>query len=247
MASKSPWCGMTDVIRRRILIVEDHVPLLRLLAKCLQQAGYDVMTARHTQEALGHLAEVVPDVIVSDIMMPGQDGYALAEQVRSNPRTDLIPIVFLTAKDSRSDRIKSLRAGVDAYLIKPFEPEELVASIENILARVRLTHRRVAAAASVGPAVSPPLPGSQDASEPGTMLAAGAANTGPSALTDTEQRVAQLVAQSLTNKEIALTLNISYRTVETHISHILAKKNLANRVELALSVARDAYARESPS
>lgn len=220
---------MTEGVRRRILVVEDHVPLLRLLARCLQQAGYEVMTARHTQEAIEHLGEVVPDVIVSDIMLPGADGYALARQVRSNARTDLIPIVFLTAKASRVDRIKSLRAGVDAYLTKPFEPEELVASIENILARVRLTHRRVARMpGSPGP---PALP-APNAAPMQTTLA-------PSDLTETEQRVAQLVARSLANKEIAATLGISYRTVETHISHILAKKNLANRVELALAIARE--------
>jgi len=238
---------MSDGVRRRILIVEDHVPLLRLLAKCLQQAGYDVMTARHVHEAAGHLAEVVPDVIVSDIMMPGGDGYALVEQVRASPRTDLIPIVFLTAKVSRTDRIKSLRAGVDAYLTKPFEPEELVASIENILARIRLTHRRVAALAMAGrsaAAVEPTVPsGLGDGSRP--QSASHTAIAPSSELTETEQRVALLVAQSLPNKEIASTLGISYRTVETHISHILGKKHLANRVELALLVTRESQAKPS--
>jgi non-specific serine/threonine protein kinase len=66
-------------------------------------------------------------------------------------------------------------------------------------------------------------------------------------LTETEQRIAQLVAQSLTNKEIASTLGISYRTVETHISHILSKKNLANRVELALFVAHESQGRRASS
>lgn len=237
---------MTDGLRRRILIVEDHVPLLRALAKCLQQAGYEVMTARHTQEARGHLAEVVPDVIVSDIMMPGADGYALAQHVRSNPRTDLIPIVFLTAKASRMDRIKSLRVGVDAYLTKPFEPEELVASIENILARVRLTHRRFAASAAPEMAAASVIPpAALDPTDPSNPQTSRTPDPGASELTETEQRVAQLVAQSLSNKEIASTLGISHRTVEGHVSHIMAKKNLSNRVELALSVARESRTRGS--
>jgi DNA-binding NarL/FixJ family response regulator len=242
---------MADGPRRRILIVEDHVSLLRLLSKCLQQAGYDVMAARNTHEAIGHLAEVVPDVIVSDIMMPGPDGYALVQHVRSNPRTDLIPIVFLTAKASRLDRIRSLRAGVDAYLTKPFEPEELVASIQNILARVRLIHRRVAGVSpSVGPIdVAPPTPVAGATITPaprdGDPVTAGKPVL--SELTETEQRIAQLVAQSLTNKEIASTLGISYRTVETHISHILSKKNLVNRVELALFVAHESQGRRASS
>jgi DNA-binding NarL/FixJ family response regulator len=236
---------MTDRLRRRILIVEDHVPLLRTLARCLQLAGYDVMTARDTKEARGHLAEVVPDAIVSDIMLPGADGYALLQDVRSNPRTDLIPIVFLTAKASRVDRIKGLRAGVDAYLTKPFEPEELVASIDNILARVRLTHRRVAASGASGMAAAPAEPeGLASTDSPGDGISSPAApKTGASsALTETEQRVARLVAQGLPNKQIASMLGVSYRTVESHISHILSKKNLANRVELALAIERGPHA-----
>lgn len=229
MVSKRGHEMTTEVIRKRLLVVEDHAPLLRIIARSLQQAGYEVATARNGEEALLLLAELIPDLVVSDIVMPGMDGYGLAEHIRANPRTDLIPVIFLTAKDTRADRIKGSRVGVDAYITKPFEPEELVAAIQNIFNRVRRTHRRVAriavaqtnvaSAAASATAVAPPhafteLPPDED-------------------LTETETRIAHAAARGLSNKDIAAELGISYRTVEMHISHILAKKHLSNRVELA--------------
>jgi DNA-binding response OmpR family regulator len=135
-------------LKKRLLIVEDNARLLRVIAVYLEKAGFEIMTARDGGDALLRLAETIPDLIVSDIMMPGTDGLTLAASVRSNARTDLIPIIFLTAKERREDRIAGFRAGVDAYLVKPFEPEELVAVIENILSRVSRTHQRVARTAN---------------------------------------------------------------------------------------------------
>ena len=211
-------------MKKRLLIVEDNARLLRVIAVYLEKAGFEIMTARDGGDALLRLAETIPDLIVSDIMMPGTDGFTLAASVRASPRTDLIPIVFLTAKERREDRIAGFRAGVDAYLVKPFEPEELVAVIENILNRVSRTHRRVARAASPPPAPFEPSP-SETVSD----------------LTEAEERIALLVAKSLSNKEIAAQLKISVRTVEMHISHILSKKGFANRVEIArFVIERDA-------
>ncbi len=126
-----------------------------------------------------------------------------------------MPIVFLTAKDRREDRIAGFRAGVDAYLVKPFEPEELVAVIENILSRVSRTHRRVAR--TTHPTINTSIKPAETVSD----------------LTEAEERIAALVAKTLSNKEISAQLKISVRTVEAHISHILGKKGFANRVEIA--------------
>jgi len=203
-------------LKKRLLVVEDNSRLLRVIAVYLEKAGYEIMTARDGGDAIMRLAETIPDLIVSDIMMPGTDGFAFAANVRSNPRTDLIPIVFLTAKDTRADRIAGFKAGVDAYLIKPFEPEELVAVIENILSRVSRTHRRVARTSS-----------------PSIILPEQTQTAPACDLTEAEQRVALLVAKTLSNKEIAAQLGISVRTVEMHISRILAKNGFSNRVEIA--------------
>ncbi len=217
-------------MKKRLLIVEDNFRLLSVIAVYLEKAGYEVMTARDGGDALLKLAETIPDLIVSDIMMPGIDGFAFAASVRASPRTDLIPIVFLTAKDRREDRIGGFKAGVDAYLVKPFEPEELVAVIENILSRVARTHQRVARTHIAA------------AENEKTKNAANETSQTPdSPLTEAEERVARLVAKTLSNKEIAAQLNVSVRTVEMHISRILAKKSFSNRVEIArFVIQRDA-------
>lgn len=206
---------------KRLLVVEDDRNLLRAIAVSLRRAGFEVATARGGEEALESLAGTIPDLIVSDIMMPGMDGYTLAEHIRANARTDLIPIVFLTAKDARKDRIAGSRAGVDAYLTKPFEPEELIAAITNILARVVRTHLRVARRSNL-----PSSTGGEGGGSDASVMP-------DSDLTEAEARIAPLVARGLSNKEIAHELGISGRTVEMHISHILSKKGWSNRIEIA--------------
>ena len=200
---------------KRLLVVDDEPNLLVAVGACLRGEGFDVVTARSGAEALVRVAETVPDLIVSDVRMPGMDGYQLARQLRSSPRTALTPVVFLTAKDETSDRIEGFRAGVDAYLTKPFEPDELVAVIRGILDRVQRTHAEIAR-----------LVGSQpDAAQKAAFY--------DEALTEAEERVAEAVARGLSNKEIAAEFGISVRTVENHISHVLAKKGFGNRVEIA--------------
>lgn len=203
---------------KRLLIVDDEPKLLRAVAVDLQGEGYDVATARSGAEALVSVAQRLPDLIVSDIRMPGMDGYELARRLRRNQSTALVPIVFLTAKDQTKDRIEGFRTGVDAYLTKPFEPDELVAVIASILTRVERTHSQIARI--VGK----------------TEAARTDENFYDEALTETETRVAFAVSRGLSNKEIAREFNISVRTVEHHIRHILAKKNFSNRVEIALFV-----------
>jgi DNA-binding NarL/FixJ family response regulator len=202
----------------RLLVVDDEPNLLRAVAACLRGEGFDVVTARGGAEALVRVAEGVPDLVVSDIRMPGVDGYQLARQLRSSPRTALVPVVFLTAKDETADRIEGFRAGVDAYLAKPFEPDELVAVIRNILDRVRRTHSEIARL--VGAAQGEPA----------------REEFRDEALTEAEERVAGAVARGLSNKEIAAEFSVSVRTVENHISRILAKKGFGNRVEIARHV-----------
>jgi len=207
--------------KKRLLTVEDDARLLEAIAVCLEMEGYEVMTARSGAEAFVKVAETIPDLIISDVVMPRGDGFALVKNLRSNPRTDLIPIIFLTAKDGRGNRLNGLRAGVDAYLTKPFEPEELLLTIENILTRVSRTHTRVALAA-----------GAQTTNHASSAYVS-LSNVNPSDLTEAEERIARLVAESLSNKEIAARLNISIRTVESHVSHILSKRGFSNRVEIA--------------
>lgn len=208
----------------RLLVVDDEPNLLRAVAACLYGEEYEVVTARSAEQALVRIAQAMPDVIVSDVRMPGLDGYGLLRHLRGSRRTALIPVVFLTAKDQCGDRIEGFRAGVDAYVTKPFEPDELLAIIGGILARVRRTHTEIARL--VGSAASG-IPGEDEDLTPG------------------ELRVASGVARGLSNKDIATELGLSVRTVENHISHILSKKGFANRVEIARLMLRTGGSMES--
>ena len=203
---------------KRLLIVDDDPGLLLAVSDTLRAEGYDVATARRGADALVRVAQTLPDLIISDIRMPGMDGYQLVRNLRSNARTRLVPIIFLTAKDETADRIEGFRMGVDAYITKPFDSEELAAVVSAILHRVERTHSDLARMFGETKDESPELVRDEE-------------------LTDAEWRVAEAVARGLSNKEIASELNLSLRTIEGHISRILDKKNLSNRVELALHIA----------
>jgi DNA-binding NarL/FixJ family response regulator len=199
---------------KRLLVVDDDPGLLRAVAETLRAEGYEVTAARRGAEALGHVAQSLPDLIVSDIRMPGMDGYELVRNLRASARARLIPIVFLTAKDETADRIAGFRSGVDAYLTKPFEPDELLAVVANILKRIESTHAEIARLfARTDAGEQEPAPDED--------------------LTQAEWRVAEAVARGLSNKEIAAEFNLSLRTIEGHISRILDKKRFNNRVEIA--------------
>lgn len=202
---------------KRIIVVDDEPKLLRAVAVTLREEGYDVTTARSGVDALVRINEAMPDLIVSDIRMPGLDGYQLARGLRSNARTALIPIIFLTAKDERKDRLTGLRTGVDAYLTKPFDPEELIVVVANILNRVERISTELSRLVSTAK-------GDEGAS---SQLEIDGDFTGA------EARVALLVANGLRNKDIAAELGISIRTVEGHISNMLSVKGWSNRVEIA--------------
>jgi DNA-binding NarL/FixJ family response regulator len=203
---------------KQLLVVDDDPGLLLAVSETLRAEGYEVQTARRGSEAMVRVAEALPDLIISDIRMPGMDGYALVRNLRASPRSRLVPIIFLTAKDETADRIAGFRSGVDAYVTKPFETEELVAIVKSILERVQRTHSDLAR-----------MFGEQERDDPLDLIR-------DEDLTDAEWRVAEAVARGLSNKEIAAELKLSLRTIEGHISRILDKKNLSNRVELALHV-----------
>lgn len=228
-STESLMCKATRLekrMKKRLLIVDDEPNLLRAVDAVLRNEGFETATARSGREALLNVAQNLPDLIVSDVRMPGMDGYALARRLRSSPSSALIPIVFLSAKREMRDRIEGFRAGVDVCLSKPFEPDELVAVIRNILQRVEQT--RAAIVRLVG-------------NEPEETVFIR-----DESLTDAEWRVAESVAGGLSNKEIAEELNLSIRTVENHVSRILDKKDFSNRVEIARYVISDQPGSDSP-
>lgn len=123
---------MTDPL---ILVVEDDLALLEGVSELLKLSNYQVLTATNGREALDLLVEQRPDLIVSDIMMPEMDGYAFHEAVRNRPDMFTIPFIFLTARGEKRDIRKGKASGVDDYITKPFDDEDLLVAVESKLAR----------------------------------------------------------------------------------------------------------------
>jgi len=126
--------------RHIILIVEDHPEMMRYLRETLK-ADYITMGASNAVDGLELAQEKIPDLIITDIMMPGMDGYAFCEEIKSNEKTSHIPVIFLTAKTNQTDIIHGLETGADDYLIKPFNTIELKIRVKNMI-QSRLTLRK---------------------------------------------------------------------------------------------------------
>lgn len=116
----------------KILVVDDDAHILELVSIQLTQAGYEVEKASNGFEALKLLDEEYPDLAVVDVMMPGMDGYTLTKMIRAEAD---IPVLLLTAKGELADKEKGFLAGSDDYVVKPFEPKELLFRINAILRR----------------------------------------------------------------------------------------------------------------
>ena len=112
-----------------VLIVDDEAPIREMLSVHVDMARYTFREAENGQDALNLLRERVSDVVVLDLMMPVMDGLETCRQIRANPRTAMAYVIMLTAKDSVDDRVAGLDMGADAYMTKPFEPDELMAQI----------------------------------------------------------------------------------------------------------------------
>jgi len=121
----------------RLLVVDDSRLILRMVRDFFTQRGYDVIEAGNGEEAIARLPGFVPDVIISDILMPVMDGWRLFEEVRRLPETSEVPFVFLTVESELPKRLRGFRLGADDYIIKPFAVEELHARVERILERRR--------------------------------------------------------------------------------------------------------------
>lgn len=199
--------------QKKLLLIDDDPNLILLVKDYLEFRGYEVITAENGREALEVLEKQTADMIICDVMMPEMDGYSLVSAIRSDPKTSWIPVLFLSAKGQSQDRVKGLNIGADVYMVKPFEPEELVAQVESSLKQAsRLIQHKDSKGGDSSPRIQVPF---------------------DVELTPTELRVVQFVARGMANREIAEELNVSQRTIESHVSNMLGKTGLHNRTELA--------------
>lgn len=121
--------------KARLLIVEDDVDISNMLRIYFNGQGYDVDVALRGSDALEKTRHVMPHLIVLDIMLPDIDGFEVCRALRLSTRTSHIPVIFLTQRDERSDRLKGLEQGADNYITKPFDIEELKLYVQNAIAR----------------------------------------------------------------------------------------------------------------
>ncbi len=121
--------------KSRLLVVEDDADIANMLKIYFSGLGYDVDVAYEGYAALDKTRQVLPQLIVLDIMLPGIDGYEVCRTLRTSTRTSHIPVIFLTQKDERSDKLQGLELGADDYITKPFDIEELKLRVQGALRR----------------------------------------------------------------------------------------------------------------
>jgi DNA-binding response OmpR family regulator len=123
----------------RILVVEDDLDISKMLRLYFDSQGYEVLTVMRGHDALEVCRKKQPNVVVLDIMLPDMDGYDVCRELRSNLRTSHVPVIFLTQKDERSDKIAGLELGADDYITKPFDIEELKLRVQGAMRRAQST------------------------------------------------------------------------------------------------------------
>lgn len=201
-------------MKKHILIVDDDISLNSVISDYLIAEGFEVSLASSVKYALQVINSTKPDMIITDIMMPLVDGYEFLKMLRLNNELFGIPIIFLTAKGMTEDRIKGYNLGCNAYLTKPFDPQELLSIIQNLFNNINLL---------------------QTLHNNDTTNPSQASNTVmfTEKLTSREMTILQLVAKGYKNKEIAQQLQVSTRNVEKYVSRLLSKTSTRNRTELA--------------
>lgn len=215
----------------KILLVDDEPGIRESVQAYLEDnEGWQVKTASNAKEAWANITENIPDLIISDIMMPEVNGLQFLAQLREDSRLQNIPVVFLTAKGMTGDRIEGYTAGCDAYLSKPFDPEELEAIVKNLLAKNHLREESTPGNVQLDELVRD-VKDIKDKLDNTSRLNVSASPFEID-LTPREQSVLDLVAQGLMNKEIAKTLETSVRNVEKYVSRLFTKTATNSRTEL---------------
>ncbi|MEB3293377.1 MAG: response regulator transcription factor [Synechococcales bacterium] len=201
---------------KKILVVDDDGALRVALSRYLGKRGFLVQDAASGNAALTLFEQDPADLIVSDVLMPEIDGFEFCRRIRATRAGQLVPFIFLSSRSEIEDRVQGHSIGADDYLIKPFEPRELLAKIEAQLERSRRIHAEIVRLLQ----------------QFHTPPAAPQHTPTPLPLTPAEEKVFWEVIQGHTNKQIGERLFVSPRTVQTHLSNILNKLQLENRSQL---------------
>ena len=203
-----------------ILIVEDEKSINDLILMNLKLVGHTGKQAFDGREALAALDEFKPDLVILDVMIPNEDGFSLMEQkIFKNT-----PVIFLTAKDSTSDKVKGLKLGADDYIVKPFEAVELLARVEAVLRRIKPAERIITIDSTI------------ICFDQRTVTVEGST-------VELTNREFELLEVLISNRNIALSreklLDLAWgydyfgdtRTVDVHITKLRKKLNFENRIK----------------
>jgi DNA-binding NarL/FixJ family response regulator len=194
----------------RVLLVDDERLLLISLTRALQvkRPDWTVETASDGIEAMRLLKSQHVDLLITDVQMPGMDGFALLMQVRKDPYLAGLPLILISAQDDRSSVRKGMFSGADDYLTKPFSPEELIQTVESRLRRLEQ--------------------GSNT-----SILTSFLQRQLQEQLTEREIEVLALIGQGMVTKDIAAALDLSPKTVSAHRQNIMEKLDQHNAAALA--------------
>jgi DNA-binding NarL/FixJ family response regulator len=202
----------------KIMVIDDEERLLLAIKRYLVTQGFQVIVCESGKTALDRLNNENIDLIVIDILMSNLNGYDLVKKLRTLPTTGHIPFIFLTAKGMTEDRIKGYKMGCKAYLAKPFDPEELVAIIDNILCDKKNIQNI--------------LNIRNEIKKLRNDIYKFSSLEKYKNFTTREINILLGVSNGLTNKDIAHKLNMSVRNVENYITRLLHKTKSTNRVIL---------------
>jgi DNA-binding NarL/FixJ family response regulator len=218
----------------RVLLADDQA-LIRAGFRVLLEAADDITVigeAVNGDEAVELAKSERPDVILMDIRMPGTDGLAATSQIAAADALNGVRVVILTTFETDEYVYRALRAGASGFLVKDAEPEELIRAVRVVhrgeaLLSPSVTRRLIASIASRAPAV-PAVAG------PATAASRAVPSADLARLTEREREVLALVAQGLSNDEIAARLYLSPLTTKTHVSHIMTKLCARDRAQLVV-------------
>lgn len=222
--------GEYEAGKRTILLVEDNIAMINFISNKLRIV-YNVFCACNGSDALKKLfaMPVIPDLILSDVMMDKMDGYAFIKTLSEQHKYSHIPIILLTAKSTPTDRLKGLRLGAIDFISKPFSFEELSQKIETILDNIVRQQKAIINTSIANLKTSK----NQEAGKMAqSLISTFEQNCKLLHLTSRETEIVHLIMKGKTYKNIATALFISEKTVTKHIQNIFIKAEVSNKVEL---------------
>jgi len=206
-----------------ILILDDEQKHLFAIRDYLRYKGFNVFVSNSPLKALSIIEKTHPDLLVLDIMMPSMNGYRFIKKLKASNYVSHMPFIFLTSKGMTQDRIKGYKIGCSGYISKPFDPDELVVMITNILNKENHREKQIIKTIKQIKHVKCYL------EQQYYLFNFNLLNV---ELTQQENKILNYIIKGLKNKEIAFKLDTTVRNIEKYVTRLLNKTNTINRTDL---------------